>query len=163
MRIPGKSLLDVATCCTLQPHQALGRAASSGMLRKSKLLWYSRIPHREGPILRVKTRIGTSASVGVIVQDAQAPQINGATMESGASFYINATEPPYSKHYNMYDHVVKELPEAIIALDLPIVSLNLHTSCIIDASNTTGPITKFYIRTFNGWTWRIGLIPPEPR
>ncbi len=32
---------------------------------------------------------------------------------SGAGFYINATEPKWSKHYNMYDYVSKELPEII--------------------------------------------------
>jgi S-formylglutathione hydrolase len=31
----------------------------------------------------------------------------------GAGFYLNATEAPWSKHYNMYDYVVEELPELI--------------------------------------------------
>lgn len=29
---------------------------------------------------------------------------------SGASFYVNATEQPWAKHYQMYDYVVDELP-----------------------------------------------------
>lgn len=33
----------------------------------------------------------------------------------GAGFYINATEMPWSKHYQMYDYVVNELPELIEA------------------------------------------------
>lgn len=28
----------------------------------------------------------------------------------GAGFYVNATQPPWSAHYQMYDYVVKELP-----------------------------------------------------
>jgi S-formylglutathione hydrolase len=28
----------------------------------------------------------------------------------GAGFYVNATEQPWSKHYQMYDYIVKELP-----------------------------------------------------
>ena len=28
----------------------------------------------------------------------------------GAGFYVNATQEPWSKHYNMYDYIVKELP-----------------------------------------------------
>ena len=32
---------------------------------------------------------------------------------SGAGFYVNATESKWSKHYNMYDYVTKELPEII--------------------------------------------------
>ncbi len=32
---------------------------------------------------------------------------------SGAGFYLNATQKPWSEHYNMYDYVVDELPKAI--------------------------------------------------
>ncbi|KAG7450703.1 carbohydrate esterase family 1 protein [Guyanagaster necrorhizus] len=39
---------------------------------------------------------------------------------TGAGFYINATDPKYSKHYNMYTHVTLELPEIIEAAGLPI-------------------------------------------
>ncbi len=28
----------------------------------------------------------------------------------GAGFYLNATEPPWSRHYRMYDYITKELP-----------------------------------------------------
>lgn len=38
---------------------------------------------------------------------------------SGAGFYLNATSPAWSTHYNMYDYVVKELPELIAGL-LPV-------------------------------------------
>ncbi|MCB1689153.1 MAG: S-formylglutathione hydrolase [Halioglobus sp.] len=31
----------------------------------------------------------------------------------GAGFYVNATQAPWSKHYQMYDYVVKELPALI--------------------------------------------------
>ena len=32
---------------------------------------------------------------------------------SGASFYVNATEQPWAKHYQMYDYVVEELPKVV--------------------------------------------------
>nr|VZI01510.1 unnamed protein product [Spirometra erinaceieuropaei] len=32
---------------------------------------------------------------------------------SGAGFYVNATQEPWSMHYHMYDYVTKELPELI--------------------------------------------------
>ena len=32
-------------------------------------------------------------------------------MGLGAGFYVNATQEPWSRHYRMYDYVVKELPE----------------------------------------------------
>jgi S-formylglutathione hydrolase len=31
----------------------------------------------------------------------------------GAGFYVNATQAPWNRHYQMYDYVVKELPELI--------------------------------------------------
>ena len=34
---------------------------------------------------------------------------------SGAGFYLNATQQPWSKNYRMYDYVVEELPELITA------------------------------------------------
>jgi S-formylglutathione hydrolase len=33
----------------------------------------------------------------------------------GAGFYLNATEAPYAKHYQMYDYVVSELPALVEA------------------------------------------------
>jgi S-formylglutathione hydrolase len=39
----------------------------------------------------------------------------------GAGFYLNATNPKYSKHFNMYNYVTDELPKIIKSLDLPLV------------------------------------------
>ena len=33
----------------------------------------------------------------------------------GAGFYLNATQPPWDKHYRMYDYIVEELPQLIEA------------------------------------------------
>ena len=33
----------------------------------------------------------------------------------GAGFYVNATQAPWNKHYQMYDYIVDELPELIAA------------------------------------------------
>jgi len=33
----------------------------------------------------------------------------------GAGFYLNATETPWSEHYQMYDYVTQELPEVLFA------------------------------------------------
>ncbi len=38
----------------------------------------------------------------------------------GAGFYLNATQAPWSKNYQMYDYVTKELP-ALIEADFPVV------------------------------------------
>jgi S-formylglutathione hydrolase len=34
-------------------------------------------------------------------------------MGCGAGFYLNATEEPYARNYQMYDYVVKELPDLV--------------------------------------------------
>lgn len=40
----------------------------------------------------------------------------------GAGFYLNATEQPWAKNYQMYDYVVHELPVVIATANLPIDS-----------------------------------------
>ncbi len=37
----------------------------------------------------------------------------------GAGFYVNATQAPWSRHYRMYDYVMRELP-ALVTANLPI-------------------------------------------
>ena len=39
----------------------------------------------------------------------------------GAGFYVNATQMPWSEHYQMYDYIVDELP-ALVSANLPIDS-----------------------------------------
>lgn len=39
---------------------------------------------------------------------------------TGAGFYVNATKEPWNKAYNMYDYIVKELPQKIQENGLPI-------------------------------------------
>jgi len=42
-------------------------------------------------------------------------------MGKGAGFYVNATQAPWAKHYQMYDYVTKELPE-LLDVNLPLIS-----------------------------------------
>ncbi|MCW8328903.1 S-formylglutathione hydrolase [Photobacterium sp. SDRW27] len=37
----------------------------------------------------------------------------GYDLGQGAGFYVNATQPPWNRHYRMYDYVVDELPQLI--------------------------------------------------
>ncbi|CAL1695120.1 unnamed protein product [Somion occarium] len=39
---------------------------------------------------------------------------------TGAGFYLNATNPKFAKHYNMFTHVTVELPAVLAAAALPI-------------------------------------------
>jgi S-formylglutathione hydrolase len=45
----------------------------------------------------------------------------------GAGFYVNATQSPWNKHYQMYDYVTQELPELVEA-NLPILQNNRSIS-----------------------------------
>ncbi len=40
---------------------------------------------------------------------------DGYDLGKGAGFYVNATQAPWNRHYQMYDYVVNELPEIIEA------------------------------------------------
>jgi len=48
----------------------------------------------------------------------------------GAGFYLNATEPPWKRHYHMYDYITRELPQRVHA-ELPIdperISISGHS------------------------------------
>lgn len=50
---------------------------------------------------------------------------------SGAGFYVDATKEPWTKGYNMYTYITKELPEALFAsfkeLDGSRVSITGHS------------------------------------
>ena len=51
-------------------------------------------------------------------------------MGQGASYYVNATEGPWSKHYQMWDYVTKELPDLVaseFALDMERQSITGHS------------------------------------
>jgi S-formylglutathione hydrolase len=61
---------------------------------------------------------------------------------SGAGFYLNATQSPWSEHYNMYDYIVDELPQ-IISANFPVTdkasisghSMGGHGALIIGLRN----------------------------
>ncbi|KAE8211264.1 hypothetical protein CF327_g4971 [Tilletia walkeri] len=84
---------------------------------------------------------------------------------SGAGFYLNATKEPWSKHYRMYDLVVKELPEKLKASDLPLDlqrtsifghsmgghgALTIYLKSLIHGPNSseTGPLTYRSVSAF---------------
>lgn len=44
---------------------------------------------------------------------------------TGAGFYLTATSEAYKKHYNMYEHIVKEIPDVLEKANIGIVSVGL--------------------------------------
>lgn len=71
-------------------------------------------------------RVATELGIALIVPDTSprgdnvADDPDGAyDLGLGAGFYVNATEGPWKSNYQMYDYIVKELPELVEA-ELPI-------------------------------------------
>lgn len=50
---------------------------------------------------------------------------------TGAGFYLNATNPKWSRHYNMLTHVTQELPQVLEAAGLPLVRPSISVSVIL--------------------------------
>lgn len=49
------------------------------------------------------------------------PDEDATDLGMGAGFYVNATEAPWSTHYQMFDYVVKELP-ALVQAEFPVTA-----------------------------------------
>ncbi len=72
----------------------------------------------------VRTKAGAqryAAELGLaLIMPDTSPRGDGVADEAerydlgkGAGFYVNATESPWSQHYQMYDYITKELPQLI--------------------------------------------------
>jgi len=63
-------------------------------------------------------RIASELGIAIVCPDTS-PRGNdvaddeGYDLGKGAGFYLNATQPPWNKHYQMYDYIVQELPTLI--------------------------------------------------
>lgn len=71
-------------------------------------------------------RVATELGIALIIPDTSprgdnvADDADGAyDLGLGAGFYLNATQEPWKSNYQMYDYIVKELPE-LVESELPI-------------------------------------------
>ena len=71
-------------------------------------------------------RVATELGIALIIPDTSprgddvADDSDGAyDLGLGAGFYVNATEEPWKSNYQMYDYILKELPELVEA-ELPV-------------------------------------------
>ncbi|MFV1466160.1 S-formylglutathione hydrolase [Idiomarina sp. HB] len=71
-------------------------------------------------------RVATELGIALIIPDTSPRGDNVADdadraydLGLGAGFYVNATEEPWKSNYQMYDYIVKELPELVEA-ELPV-------------------------------------------
>lgn len=63
-------------------------------------------------------RIAAELGIAIVAPDTSPRGEDVADDENydlgqGAGFYVNATQPPWNRHYQMYDYIVDELPELI--------------------------------------------------
>ncbi len=83
-------------------------------------------------------RIAAELGLAIVCPDTS-PRNTGIATEddeidigTGAGFYLNATEAPWNKHYQMYDYVVDELPQLINA------NFTLSDKCSISGHSMGG-------------------------
>lgn len=65
-------------------------------------------------------RIAAELGIAIVAPDTSpkgddVANDEGYDLGQGAGFYVNATQPPWKTHYQMYDYVVNELPTLIEA------------------------------------------------
>src|SRR5690606_3503487 len=65
-------------------------------------------------------RIAAELGMAIVAPDTSprgdsVADADGYDLGKGAGFYVNATESPWSEHYQMYAYVLQELPELIEA------------------------------------------------
>ncbi|MBC3767409.1 S-formylglutathione hydrolase [Neptunicella marina] len=63
-------------------------------------------------------RIASELGIILVIPDTsprgdEVPNDDAYDLGQGAGFYLNATQPPWDKHYHMYDYIVNELPSLI--------------------------------------------------
>jgi len=65
-------------------------------------------------------RIAAELGIAIVAPDtsprgSDVADDDGYDLGQGAGFYVNATQAPWNRHFQMYDYVVNELPELIEA------------------------------------------------
>jgi hypothetical protein len=80
---------------------------------------------------------------------------------TGAGFYLDSTNPKYSKHYNMLTHITLELPQIIEAAGIPIVCHLPSSLCSRCAQIRwlQGLYKAEHLWTFYGRSWSSYAVP----
>ncbi len=92
-------------------------------------------------------RIAAELGIAIVAPDTsprgeQVADDEAYDLGQGAGFYVNATQPPWKSHYQMYDYVVDELPQ-IIETNFPVLdkraiaghSMGGHAALVIAMRN----------------------------
>ena len=94
----------------------------SGGKKVPVLYWLSGLTCTDENFMQKAGALRIAAELGIaIVAPDTSPRgcdvanDDGYYLGQGAGFYVNATQAPWNRHFQMYDYVVKELPELIEA------------------------------------------------
>ena len=105
--------------CNMQFAIYLPPQASNGQ-KVPVLYWLSGLTCSDENFMQKSGAQRIAAELGIaIVAPDTSPRGEGVTddkgydLGQGAGFYINATQAPWNRHYQMYDYVVSELPKLI--------------------------------------------------
>ncbi len=90
------------------------------------LYWLSGLTCTDENFMQKAGAFKKAAELGIAIiapdtspRGADVADDDGYDLGQGAGFYLNATEPPWSRHYHMYDYVSQELP-ALIEANFPV-------------------------------------------
>lgn len=110
--------------CTMRFAVFLPTQASSQKL--PVLYWLSGLTCTEQNFITKAGAQRYAAEHGVIIvapdtspRGADVADDDAYDLGQGAGFYVNATESPWAKHYQMYDYIAQELP-AVIQANFPV-------------------------------------------
>lgn len=113
--------------CAMQFAIYLPPQASSGT-KVPVLYWLSGLTCTDENFMQKAGALRIAAELGIaIVAPDTSPRgddvanDDGYDLGQGAGFYVNATQAPWNRHYQMYDYVVNELP-ALIEATFPVTN-----------------------------------------
>ncbi|WP_341206401.1 S-formylglutathione hydrolase [uncultured Psychrosphaera sp.] len=92
------------------------------------LYWLSGLTCTDENFMQKAGAFKMAAELGIAIvapdtspRGTEVPNDDGYDLGQGAGFYVNATQAPWNRHYQMYDYVVNELP-ALIEETFPVLN-----------------------------------------
>ncbi len=105
--------------CTMRFAIFLPPQASTGA-KVPVLYWLSGLTCTDENFMQKASaqRLATELGIAIVAPDTSprgedVADDDGYDLGKGAGFYVNATQAPWNRHYQMYDYVVNELPKLI--------------------------------------------------